>query len=444
MPKAGKIQLIKYAPPPAELPVYGKVPPSEVSYVGRTNYIAALEEKRFVFGIKRSDRRRHVYIIGKSGMGKSKFLELLMRQDVVLGQGFCLIDPHGDLIEDILNFIPKNRIDDVCLIDPTFSSPPVLFNPLADVDPNYKHQFTESLIEILKKQFDVNWTPKVEYIFRFASLALLDCPGATMQRFVSLLTDEKYREETINFIKDETVRRFWAEEFSGWVKNHEIDSIILLVNKLNQLLSNPVLKKMFGSNENLVDLKKLVQDRKIILVNLAKGKLGEDASNFFGSVFIAKMKEVGMARVAVPGSLAEDFYFYIDEFNNLATETFENLLADSRKYGICMTIANQYLSQLSRMVQAAILGNVGTVVVFRISGEDAERLEAEMMPVFKSKDMINLGTQEFYIKMTIDGETYDPFSAETLKVLPAPHQSLKEEIIAASLRKYSVSQGPSH
>ncbi len=438
MPKAGKIQIIKYAPPPPELPIYGKVKPEDISYIGRTNYIAALEEKRFIFGIKRVDRRRHLYIVGKSGVGKSKLLELLIRQDVAYGQGVCLMDPHGDVIDAILDAIPENRIDDVCLIDPSDAEYPVSFNPLANIDPSFKHQLTQGLIEVMEKQFGANWTPRLEHVFRFTCLALLDYPYATMRGMISLLNDRNYRQKVVEYIEDDMVKRFWAIEFADWSEKFDTDAIIPLVNKLGQFLSNPLLRNIFGQKENKINLEELMNQRKIILINLSKGKLGEENSSFFGSMFVTKIKQAGMARASLAESARHDFYLYIDEFHNLVTETFENLLSEARKYGLCLTVAHQYMQQLIPQVQAAVLGNTGSIIIFRVGGEDAARLESEMTPVFRSKDMINLGMQEFYIKMTIDGETYDPFSAETLKVLPLPHGSFKNRIIEASRKRYSI------
>lgn len=197
MPKAGRIQIIKYAPPPPELPIYGRVDPVQISFIGRTNYVAALEEKKFIFGIKRKDRRRHMYIIGKSGVGKSKLLELMIRQDVAYGHGLCLMDPHGDVIEEILKFIPKERMEDVVIIDPTDLDHPVSFNPLTNIDPSFKHQLTQGLIEVMEKQFGANWTPRLEHVFRFTCLALLDYPHATMRGMISMLTDRNYRQKVI-------------------------------------------------------------------------------------------------------------------------------------------------------------------------------------------------------------------------------------------------------
>lgn len=438
MPTSGKIRKIKYAPPPLELPIYGKVDPKECSFFGKTNYEAALEEKKFVFGIKRVDRRRHMYAIGKSGSGKSKFMELLIRQDIAHGKGVCLIDPHGDVVEAILNFVPKNRMDDVVVIDPSDIEYPVSFNPLVNIKPELKHQVSQGLIEVMEKQFGANWTPRLEHVFRFTILALLDYPEATMHGVISMLTDRTYRQKAIEYIEDDMVKRFWAVEFADWSEKFDTEAIIPLVNKLGQFISNPLLRNIFGQKANKIDLEKILNEEKILLISLSKGKLGEENSSFFGSMFITKLYQVGMARAAMPEEERKDFYLYVDEFQNIVTKTFENLFAESRKYGFNIMVAHQYISQLLPEVLATVLGNTGTIVIFRIGGEDAEKLKPEMAPVFSVADMINLGSREFYIKETIDGETFDPFSAETLTVMPPDHKSNKEEILKKSREKYAT------
>jgi hypothetical protein len=290
----------------------------------------------------------------------------------------------------------------------------------------------------MKKQFGANWTPRLEHVFRFTTLALLDYPNATLKGMIFMLTDRNYRQRVIEFINDEMVRRFWAIEFAAWSERFDTDAIIPLVNKLGQFLSNPLLRNIFGQKENKIDLEKLMNQNKIILVNLSKGILGEENSAFLGSMIITKIKQVGMARAKIPENQRKDFYLYVDEFHNIVTDTFENLLSELRKYGLCLTVAHQYMGQLSPKIRSAILGNSGTIIVFRVGGEDAAVLKPEMTPIFDIKDMINLGTREFYIKMIIDGETYDPFSAESLKILPPPHKSFKNKIIEFSRQNYSV------
>jgi type IV secretory pathway TraG/TraD family ATPase VirD4 len=439
MAKNGKIQIVKHAPPPPGTPIYGQVNPRDVVFIGKTNYVTGLEEKKFIFGIKRSDRRRHCYIIGKPGVGKSKLLEIMSRQDIAYNHGLCVIDPHGDVIQNLLDFIPEERIEDVILLDPSDREHPFSFNPLKKVHPEFKYQLTQDLVEVIRKQFGANWNPRLEHVFRFTTLALLDYPDATMRGMISMLTDRNYRQRVIEFIEDDMVRRFWAIEFADWSEKFDAEAIIPLVNKLGQFLSNPLLRNIFGQKENKIDIEKLMNEQKIILVNLSKGLLGEENSSFLGSMILTKIKQAGMARARLPEKERKDFYLYVDEFHSIVTETFENLLSEARKYGLCLTVAHQYIGQLLPKVKSAVLGNSGTIIVFRVGGEDAVILKPEMAPVFDVKDMINLGTQEFYIKMTIDGETYDPFSAETLKVLSPSHPSFKNKIIESSRQKYTIS-----
>jgi len=440
MPKPNRVQIIKYGPPPPELPVFGKVKPEDVSFIGRTNYVASLEEKKFIFGIKRIDRRRHLYIIGKSGVGKTKLLELFLRQDVTYNHGLCLIDPHGDVIEAMLDYIPKERIEDVCIIDPPDIDFPASFNPLANVDPMFKFQLTQGLIEVFQKQFGANWTPRLEHVFRFTCLALLDYPHATMRGMISMLTDRNYRQKVVEYITDDMVKRFFAIEFADWSEKFDTDAIIPLVNKLGQFLSDPLLRNIFGQKQNKIDMSELMNQGKIILINLSKGRLGEENSSFLGSIFLTKIKQAGMERAAIPEKDRTDFYIYVDEFQNVVTQTFENILSEARKYGLNLTMAHQYVGQILPKVHQAVLGNCGSIITFRIGGEDAVKMKPEFSPLFDVKDMINLAVAEFYIKMTIDGESYDPFSAETLRVLPPTHSSYREEIIEASRRKYSISK----
>jgi len=348
------------------------------------------------------------------------------------------MDPHGDVMEEILNYIPKERINDVCIIDPSDAEFPASFNPLANVDPAFKFILTQGLIEVMQKQFGANWTPRLEHVFRFTCLALLDYPHATMRGMISMLTDRNYRQKVVEYITDDMVKRFFAIEFADWSEKFDTDAIIPLVNKLGQFLSDPLLRNIFGQKQNKIDIGQLMNEQKIILINLSKGRIGEENSSFFGSMFLTKIKQAGMERASMPEKNRVDFYLYIDEFHNIVTQTFENILSEARKYALNLTIANQYMGQLMPQVQHAVLGNTGTLICFRVGGEDAVKLKPEFAPLFDVKDMINLAIGEIYIKMTIDGESYDPFSAETLKVLPPTHISYKTEIYALSRGKYTI------
>ncbi len=438
--KGNKIQTIKYSPPPPNLPTLGKVDPSQVAFIGRTNYVAALEEKRFVFGINQNDRRRHIYIVGKSGVGKSKLEEVMIRQDIAYGRGVCVIDPYGELVEELLHFIPRNRINDVCVFNPEDVDFPVSFNPFSKVDPTFRHQFAQSIVEILQKQFGNDWNPRIEHVIRFSVLALLDYENATMRGMIRILIDNDYRNKVIENISDDMVRHFWKEEFEEWSKKFDTEVIIPIINKLWQFLSNPMLVNIFGQKENKIDIEKIMNNNKILLINLAKGKIGDEISSFLGTLFMTKIKQAGMSRAKLNPTERDDFYLYIDEFNNIITDTFENILSEARKYGINLTVAHQYIGQLSQKIEQAVLGNIGTIILFRVGGDDATKLRSEFAPVFDVKDMINLGTGEFYIKMIINGESYDPFSSETLEVLPPTHSSYKEEVLSSSRRLYAKTE----
>lgn len=433
-----EIEVAKKAPPPPELPRYKFVEPKDVSFFGITNYKATLEEKRYVFGIKRADRRRHMYVVGKSGVGKSKLLELLIRSDIYYGHGVCVIDPHGDLIDSILDAIPEHRIEDTVLVDPSDHDFPVSFNPLSNIKRDDKYLVTQGLIEVMKKQFGANWTPRLEHVFRFVALAMLDYPEATMNGMIKLLTDRNYRQKVVQFIQDDMVKRFWAIEFADWSERFDNEAIIPLVNKLSEFLSNPLLRNIFAQVENKINFELIMNTQKIVLINLSKGKIGEENSNFFGSMFITKIYQAGLARAYLPEKKRTDFYIYVDEFQNFMTNTLANLFSESRKYGVCMTVAHQYLGQLSNEVRTTVLGNTGNIIIFRIGGEDAQTLSAELTPIFQAEDIVNLGVREFYLKMAIDGQTFDPFSGETLPIFEPEFASNREKIRDYTRTHYAI------
>lgn len=445
MAQINRIQAVKYAPPPLEIPTYGRIDPDSVSFIGRTNYVAALEEKKFIFGLKREDRRRHLYIIGKSGVGKSKLIELLIRQDIASGHGLCFIDSYGDTIGSILDFIPEERVNDAVLIDYSADACPVFFNPLSDVgDDLIKHQSTQELMGIMENSLGMHWTSRLEHVFRFTCLALLDYPGATMRGFISMLTDGVYREEALKHVKNGTVKHFWEKEFAYWLEKFDTEAIMPIINKFTNFFSNPVISGIFSELKNKIDLNLFIKEKKIVLINLARSKTGEDGSNFLGALFLMKLHQSIIKRKSTAqktNPLCNDFYLYIDESPRMITNRLEQMLSDGRKNGLPVTLAHKYMGELTPSVHSAIFGNMGTIVVFRVGGEDAMKLKSEMTPVFDIKDMINLNLREFYIKMIINGETHDPFSAETLRVLLSPNRSFKDEIIKRSREKYAPCTG---
>ena len=438
MIKDGKIHLAKFGPPPVGLPVYQQADPRDVSFIGRTNYEAPGESPQFVFGIRRKDRKRHVYIVGKTGVGKSKLFELLMRQDVTYGHGMCLIDPDGDLVRNKLDFIPEERMRDVIVLDPADTDWPISFNPFQGVPLEFRHQVAQGFIEIMEKQFGSHWSHRIEHALRMVLLALLDYPEATLHSIISILSDAAYRVKVIPHISDDLVKRFFEIEFDDWAAKFEQDAITPIVNTIAKFLAIPAIRNIFVQKENKIDVGEIIARRGILLVNIAKQKLGDQNSSFLGSLVMNKIRAAGMARHVLPDDSRKDFYLYLYEFQSVMAGSFMNLFSEARKYGFAITVAHQYIAQIDPAVLATVLGNVGNIIVFRAGGEDAEKLEAEMTSVFKAKDIINLATREFYIKETIDGEVYDPFSAQTLTVLPPPYASRREAIIDASRKKYAA------
>lgn len=437
MQRQEKIQTVKYAPPPPGVPAYGKIQSEYVCFLGRANYAVALQSRKFIFGIERRDRMRHMYVVGKSGSGKSKFLELIARQDIAYGHGLCFIDPQGEIIDALLDFIPENRVKDVSLIDLTDTDHPVAVNPFFGMSGPLKHQYVEFLVSVFKEYCAGLWTPEAEYVSRFIFLALLDYDEASFFGVLSMLTNAEYRKEVLKTVTDPVVREFWAHEFEE--KKGLFDERVTLPfkTKLGPLFFDPIARGLFSQSSDSFDFSDAMRNKKIVLVKLPKGAMPDDTVAFLGSLFVALIR-ISAAASRMQGENGNPFYLYIDEFQDLQTHFFEHLFSECAKANISVTLAHRYIGQLPESVRSSIFGNVGNVVVFRVSGEDAVRLRPELAPVFDAKDMINLGTREFYMKMTIRGEVYDPFSAEVLSVLPPTHESLRDRIIEESRKRLSL------
>lgn len=429
-----KIQIVKYAPPPPNLPIYGQINPKKITFIGKTNYISSLEERKFIFGIKRSDRKNHVNIVGKSGVGKSKMLEVMIRQDIFYNYGLCLFDFDGDVVSNLLDFVPENKINNVVLIDFSNKDKKILFNPLKDIDPNFKHQFVGGLIEIFKTQFgeNWNWTPRMEHLFRFSLLLLLEYPEATLKDMIFILNDKNFREKIIyqsGDKLDDLVKNFWLNDFEklSQFKNFNDEVIIPLVNKISSLLFNPFLNNILNNKNNKINFNDFINSNKIVLINLASQLLGKNEAAFLGLILLLKVKEVGFSRFQ--NTNLNDFYIYIDDFYIMNNKLFEDFIINSKKYGFCLNLSYKQISQFDQNIRNAILNTIGTNIIFRITNEDAHIFKTEMSPIFDVKDMINLGNEEFYIKMIVDGETKDPFSANSLKILNPSYKSNKNKII---------------
>lgn len=428
--------LFKLLPPPANLPQYTDSALKTVSYFGHTNFVSGLYRSRTVFGMKRTDRRRHIYLIGKSGMGKTKLLEQLIRYDIASNQGIGVIDPHGDLARTMLDFIPKGRIQDVVYVDPADADYPIAFNPFARVEKAQRQNVAQGLVEIFKKQFASSWSPRMEHLFRFATLAILEHPEGTLYELLRILTDAQARQKMIAHLTDDIVKRFFAVEFAGFSQKYDHEAITPLTNRLGQFFADPFLRAIFTQKENKIDIDCIMNEGKVLLVNTSKGLLGEDNSALLGAFFLTKINQVAMARSRLKEVDRKEFYLYVDEFQNAATESFASLFSESRKFAINITIANQYLAQIPPNLLEAIFGNVSTLISFRVGGSDGDRMAKEFMPRVEPADLINLGTRDFYIKMSIDGQTMAPFSARTLDVSPVK-QSYADAVIENSRRLYT-------
>ncbi|MFH0818611.1 MAG: hypothetical protein V1898_01320 [Patescibacteria group bacterium] len=425
--------LSKRAQPPFNLPTPYNSEPGEASYFATTNFRGS----NILFGIKREDRRRHLYIIGKSGVGKSKLLEGLILDDIRDGKGVCVMDPHGDLIQNIIKFIPEERVKDTIYFNVPELDWPVAFNPLEGISLDMKQQMTQGFIEVFKKFFGADWSPKIEHVFRFTVLALLDCEKSTVVGMMKMLTNRKYRQTIIPQIQDSVVKHFWANEFSSWSEKFDNEAILPLVNKLGQFLSNNIIRNIVAQPENTIDFNDVLNNEKVLLIEMSKGKLGEENSNLLGAMLITKIYQTAMERAKIPEAERKEFYLYIDEFQNFATETFENILSESRKYKLNLTLSHQYLAQVPAAIKGTVFGNVGSMISFRVGADDGTYLSNEYHPIFAVDDFINLGVREILVKMSVEGATTPPFSARTKDVPFIPEKDMSQAVIDYSHEHYA-------
>ncbi|MFH1225801.1 MAG: type IV secretion system DNA-binding domain-containing protein [bacterium] len=389
------------------------------------------------FGIKTDDRRRHMYLIGKTGMGKSTVLENMIIQDIRAGRGLAVVDPHGDLVEKVIDFIPDSRINDVIYFNPADFEYPIAFNPLESVDPEHQHLIASGIVGVFKKLFAESWGPRLEYLLRNAILALLDYPGSTLLGIMRILIDKAYRQKVIAKIKDPVVKSFWRDEFSKYHDRFLVEAIAPIQNKVGQFLSSFLIRNIIGQVKSTIDVRKIMDEKKVLLLNLSKGRVGEDNSQLLGAMLITKIQLAAMERVNVPEKERADFYLYVDEFQNFATESFVNILSEARKYRLNLILANQYIEQLADTVRAAIFGNVGSMLVFRIGAADAEELVKEFEPQFTEEDLVNLTKYDIYLKLMIDGMSSNAFSATTLPPLVGGTEN-REKVIRVSRERYAT------
>jgi hypothetical protein len=410
------IVLSRKAPPPRTLPAAANDP--QISMFGVTNY----RDHALPFGIRRFDRRRHLYALGKSGNGKSCLLQLLIRNDIENGFGCAVLDPHGDLVDDLLKSIPRNRIKDVVIFDPSDVNFPPSFNPMIPIKPELKMRVTLSFLETFKRAIGDAWSEKMDHVLRYAMVALLNVPGTSIVSLRRLLSDDDFRAQVLKKSDDEAVKRFWEVDFANRRQEFEEGPVSQLLNHLDELLATDMVRNILGQPTNTFDFREFIDNRKILLFKVSKGVLGAQNASLIGSLIIWKIYEAAMSRADIPVESRQDFYFYVDEFQNFATDSFGEILSESRKYRLCLTFANQFLGQLPGSVKQTVFGNVSSLLAFRLGSEDAGIVADELKPRFGADDLLNLPLRQFYLKMSVDGEVQEAFSGRTLD-LPVPTQS---------------------
>ena len=423
------------AEPPANLPIITQEYRADVSPIANTNF----RGHNTMFGMPRTDRGRHLYIIGQTGVGKSGLLELLTISDIYSPFGFAVIDPHGDYAQNILRRIPAERTSDVIYFNPADTEFPVAFNPMEVLDPKLKNHTASELIGVLKRMFE-SWGPRLEYILRYSLLALLDYPNATMLDITRILTDKKFRMEVLKYVEDPVVQNFWMIEFASWNDKFAAEAVAPVLNKVGAFTANPLVRNIIGQPKSSFNIRQIMDERKILIVNLSRGLVGEDNASLLGALLVTKIQLGAMSRADVPAEQRWPFYLYVDEFQNFATDSFATILSEARKYGLNLTVANQYISQMPMEVKDAVFGNVGSIVAFRMGADDARVMQRYFEPKFLEYDLVHMHNRHFVISMTIEGEKVPAFSAVSLN-LPPQQADNTAEIVQRSRAQYAVSKG---
>ncbi len=404
----------------------------EICFVGETTFRNARQR----FGIKRDDRRRHMYLVGKTGMGKSTMIENLVIQDIYNGHGLALIDPHGDLVEKVLKFIPDHRIEDVIYFNPSDKDFPIAFNVLETSKADDKSQVASGLVGVFKKIWAESWGPRLEYLLRNSIQSILDTPGESLMGITRMFVDNDYRKKVVANVQDPVLKAFWADEFSKFNQQFMTEAIAPIQNKVGQFLSNSIIRNVVGQSKSAINIRQAMDEQKIILLNLSKGRIGEDSSALLGAMMITQIQLAAMSRVDIEEDTRKDFYLYVDEFQNFATDSFANILSEARKYRLNLIIAHQYIEQLGDVVKAAVFGNVGTMVVYRIGAADAAELIKEFEPYYMEEDLVNIPKYNAYTKLMIDGISSTPFSCMGLPPMSGTTGNV-EKVIDYSRKTYA-------
>ena len=385
---------------------------NRVTYLARVDF----RNDRRLFGIRKKDRRSHIYMIGKTGTGKSTLLANMIRQDIQNGEGLAVLDPHGDLVERALAHVPANRQNDLVHFNVPDGNLPLSFNPLQRVPTEERALTASDLVNVFKKIWADFWGPRLEHILRNAILALLEASEPTLADINRLLIDREFRRAVTLHLANREVREFWLREYEGYPDRFRAEAIAPIQNKIGAFLSNPILSRILTAQNNALDLRAVMNQGRILLVNLAKGKIGEDTASLLGAFLVARLGRAALRRADTPETERRDFHLYLDEFQTFSTASLANMLSELRKYRLNLVLAHQFLGQLDPLVRDAVLGNAGTVISFRLGAADAEVMEKEFYPEFFATHLVNLPNYHVYLKLMVDGVVSKPFSAVTLPI----------------------------
>lgn len=409
---------------------------NKITYFAETD--SRHEHKKF--GIKAGDRSKHVYVIGKSGMGKSTLLENMAIQDIQGGNGIVFIDPHGGTAEKLLEYVPEERVKDVLYFAPFDMEHPIAFNIMEDVGAEKRHLVVNGLMSVFEKIWEDAWSARMAYILQNTLLALLEYPGATLLAVNRMYTDKEFRTKVVANVTDVSVKSFWVDEYAKYTDKYVSEATPAIQNKIGQFAGNPLIRNIIGQPKSSFDLRKVMDEKKIMIVNLSKGRVGEGNARLLGSMLITKIYLAAMSRAdesATTMAKLPPLYLFVDEFQSFADKSFADILSEARKYKLCLTMAHQYIEQMEEEVRDAVFGNVGSMIAFRVGAYDADVLEKEFAPVFVAEDLVNLGLRQIYLKLMIDSVTSQPFSATTMAPIPQQPIPHVQEVIASSRTAYS-------
>jgi len=419
---------------PENLPIHAgsEEEKKEINFFARTEF----KNKTMTFGIKKEDRRKHLYVVGKTGTGKSTMVANMAINDMRNGEGVAVIDPHGDLTNALLDYVPSHRINDVAYLDPSDAEHPFHLNPLEIENVVQREIVASGIVSIFYKLYAHSWGPRLEYILRNTILTLLYVPQSTLLQVPELLTNDKFRQKVVEGLSDQVLKNFWVNEFGKMTPQLRSEAIMPILNKVGQFLSSQTIRNIVGYPKSTINLEAMMNEGKIILMNLSQGKLGEDNSALLGAMMITKIQLAAMGRVYQNEESRRDFYLYVDEFQNFATSSFVKILSEARKYRLDLTLANQYIGQIDEEVQDAIFGNAGSIVSFGVGATDARPLAREFGLKYKEEELVGLGNYQIVLKLSIDNHTSTPFSAHTLP-LPRSHNQNREKIIRSSRERFT-------